>query len=369
VAIDRSLMRRARRRLLELDADAEDPLELLATAGALLHTVLSAEQSCLVSVDPVSGLSTGELFAERYSFGPAAPAIIRRLTRAAADEDPLPSSWRRRSTDSLGRATGGELHRSDLWAEILEPLGAGDGIWAAGIDRGVCWGRWAVQRSLGAPHFSAEEISLLDQVSTALAPALRALHAPATPADRIPPTGVAVVDSELRLVASDDAARAWFQGFPDAWLAQPASWLPMAVCAVAAAADGERGRARCRVRCSDGSWALLDARPLSGGETTTTGMSGAIAVTIGEPPAVELLRLRAAAAGLTPRELEVCLLLAEGADTAQLARALGVSPHTAKVHVRACFHKLEVGTRAELVWLLTGQRDGDYPDRGIADAG
>ena len=114
---------------------------------------------------------------------------------------------------------------------------------------------------------------------------------------------------------------------------------------------------------------MLDARPLSGGETTTTGVSGAIAVTIGEPPAVELLRLRAAAAGLTPRELEVCLLLAEGADTAQLARALGVSPHTAKVHVRACFHKLEVGTRAELVWLLTGQRDGDYSDRGIADAG
>ncbi len=50
---------------------------------------------------------------------------------------------------------------------------------------------------------------------------------------------------------------------------------------------------------------------------------------------------------LTAREREVLRLLARGGDTATLAEALGVSPHTARNHVAAVLTKLGVHSRVE----------------------
>ncbi len=57
--------------------------------------------------------------------------------------------------------------------------------------------------------------------------------------------------------------------------------------------------------------------------------------------------------GLTPRELEVIRMLHEtGMSNRELARRLGVSPHTIKTHLRVAFRKLGVGNRTELLRLL-----------------
>jgi DNA-binding NarL/FixJ family response regulator len=66
------------------------------------------------------------------------------------------------------------------------------------------------------------------------------------------------------------------------------------------------------------------------------------------------------AAGLTPRELEVLALLAEGLRNADIAVRLVVSPRTVDHHVGTILRKLAVRTRAqagaEAVRLgLTGQ--------------
>jgi DNA-binding CsgD family transcriptional regulator len=50
-------------------------------------------------------------------------------------------------------------------------------------------------------------------------------------------------------------------------------------------------------------------------------------------------------AGLTPRELEVLELLAEGASNKTIARRLGISVHTAKFHVRSLIDKLDATGR------------------------
>jgi DNA-binding CsgD family transcriptional regulator len=54
-------------------------------------------------------------------------------------------------------------------------------------------------------------------------------------------------------------------------------------------------------------------------------------------------------AELTPRELEVLVLLAEGASNKVIARRLGVSVHTAKFHVGRLLDKLDAVGRTDAV--------------------
>ena len=50
---------------------------------------------------------------------------------------------------------------------------------------------------------------------------------------------------------------------------------------------------------------------------------------------------------LTPRELEVLALLAEGASNKVIARRLGISVHTAKFHVASLLDKLDAVGRTD----------------------
>jgi DNA-binding NarL/FixJ family response regulator len=76
-------------------------------------------------------------------------------------------------------------------------------------------------------------------------------------------------------------------------------------------------------------------------------------VVVDEKLASAVLRPRIAAAApqepLTPRELEVLQLLAQGLSNKQIADRLGVSEHTAKFHVNAIIGKLGAQTRTEAV--------------------
>lgn len=52
---------------------------------------------------------------------------------------------------------------------------------------------------------------------------------------------------------------------------------------------------------------------------------------------------------LTPRELEVLTLLADGASNKAIARSLGISVHTAKFHVGQLLDKLDASGRTDAV--------------------
>jgi DNA-binding CsgD family transcriptional regulator len=52
---------------------------------------------------------------------------------------------------------------------------------------------------------------------------------------------------------------------------------------------------------------------------------------------------------LTPRELEVLALLAEGASNKQIGRRLRISAHTAKYHVASLLEKLDAVSRTDAV--------------------
>jgi DNA-binding CsgD family transcriptional regulator len=60
--------------------------------------------------------------------------------------------------------------------------------------------------------------------------------------------------------------------------------------------------------------------------------------------------------GLTPRETEVLLLLARGANTDEIAGELGISPTTARNHVQHLLEKLGARTRLEALSLAHRNR-------------
>ena len=61
-------------------------------------------------------------------------------------------------------------------------------------------------------------------------------------------------------------------------------------------------------------------------------------------------------AALTPREIEVLRMLAEGLANKSIAWKLGISEHTVKFHIASIFSKLNVSSRAEAVAI--GMRRG-----------
>jgi DNA-binding NarL/FixJ family response regulator len=83
-------------------------------------------------------------------------------------------------------------------------------------------------------------------------------------------------------------------------------------------------------------------------------MAAAAGLVVREPAPVRSAESRSpvslrALQSLTPREVEILGLLAEGMGNKTIAARLGISEHTVKTHVMSVFTKLEVSTRAEAV--------------------
>ena len=86
----------------------------------------------------------------------------------------------------------------------------------------------------------------------------------------------------------------------------------------------------------DGIEGLRLAAP---GETATVAIISRVPDSAAEPHGFDL----------TPRELDVLALLAEGASNKTIARRLGISVHTAKFHVGSLLDKLDATGRTDAV--------------------
>ena len=89
--------------------------------------------------------------------------------------------------------------------------------------------------------------------------------------------------------------------------------------------------------------------------TLLGGIAGLRLAAPGEPAAAVIVSRDRETAGsasdfeLTPRELDVLALLAEGASNKMIARRLGISVHTAKFHVGSLLDKLDATGRTDAV--------------------
>lgn len=72
------------------------------------------------------------------------------------------------------------------------------------------------------------------------------------------------------------------------------------------------------------------------------------------PLAVKLVRRMAHLPALSPRQMQVCLLLVAGHSHAEIARRMDMSTNTATTHCRRLYDRLDVHNRAELMEKLLG---------------
>jgi DNA-binding CsgD family transcriptional regulator len=120
-----------------------------------------------------------------------------------------------------------------------------------------------------------------------------------------------------------------------------------------------RPRARVVVRARDPLLRALIAERLSGleeiavqedGDRTQGARTAGAAARAGDrDPADAVVEVVGAGPGLTPREMEVLGLLADGLANKEIAARLGISAHTAKFHVESLLRKLDAANRAEAV--------------------
>jgi DNA-binding CsgD family transcriptional regulator len=256
---------------------------------------------------------------------------------------------RRIPVTTLHRETHGEPDRSARYRRIHRSLGFGAELRAVFRAGNACWGSVALVRDEGQPDFNDHEVAFVARVGAHIAHGLRdALHREAESGaitDRAP--GVVVLDEHGSVRSLTDQASLWLEQIPrdrGTGLELPAVVHAVARRALDRDAADPYPEPYASVRLRSGSWLTIHGSILQ----STGDDERRVAVTLAPAAVAEMEPLRLALHGLTPREREIAQLLTRGATNDQIARALWISRHTVKDHVKAIYTKLAVRTRAEL---------------------
>lgn len=270
----------------------------------------------------------------------------------------------------LSRETGGDLARCPRWDELLRPADTGDELRAPLTAGGLRWGTLALYRAGRRNRFSDADVEAVEALRDTLADAARATW---TARPRGPAASVdAVGADDVHVSVASDSLPATLLGTMDGTLldATPGAYERLAglgghpgvgytiayALLARLGAEVDRGDGRhatsAMTRTADGRWAELDAVPLTGRDSF--GASDRAAITIRPAAVLRIRSLLLHAYGLSARERQVARFIAAGSPPAGIASALGISPHTARDHVKAVFRKTGAHTRQELAARLSG---------------
>ncbi len=334
--------RRLRNDVLRLCARGLPARELLAELAGRLRRAVPYDGAYLATVDPANLLFTGvvvdDLPAELCH-----PYYVNELT----EPDTLKFAElvrRRQPAGSLTVDTGGHPERSRRFRSIFAALGAVDEMRVVFRAGTTAWGVADLVR-VGCP-FSAVEMAFAASLSGVVARAL-STAARVHVNDVTSAPGMLVVggDGLIESASSEAIAllpRLYAQGLPSDQLPDRQPPEPIdAVVLRARAAPG--GSARSLVRSGQHEWLSLYASTLQGRG------DGRVAVVMSPPAPAQLTPLLLQAYGLSDREHEVTMLIAEGIPTGRIATTLGISEHTVRDYVKVIFDKIGVTSRGALV--------------------
>ena len=99
----------------------------------------------------------------------------------------------------------------------------------------------------------------------------------------------------------------------------------------------------------DAPWGTVAALARLAEQGTDVSVDFSTRDTLGAPVIIARRSAPAAPADLTPRQAQVCRLLAEGQSNKSIAATLGISPATAKDHVHAILDRLGLQSRSEVI--------------------
>jgi len=326
-------------------------MELFERASIPLRRAVPYSAGCWKPTDPGTLLFTG------FGIEDSEPGALAAARWRFVDNELLEPDYakfrdlvrRRVPVTTLHRETHGEPDRSARYRRIHRSLGFGAELRAVFRAGGTCLGSVALVRDEGQPDFGDQEVEFVARVSAHIAQGLRdALlreAACAAAVDRAP--GVIVLDAEGSVCSLTEQARFWLEQIPadrGTGLELPAVVHAVARRALHAGHAAQPPTGYASVRLTSGSWLTVHAAPLQSNDLD----EGSLAVTLAPATPSELEPLRLTLYGLTQREREVAQLLARGSTNNEIARALWISRHTVKDHVKAIYAKLGVASRAEL---------------------
>ena len=251
---------------------------------------------------------------------------------------------------TLHEATDGQPERSPIYVEVMVPNGMTQELLVAlRSPTGETWGTTRLNRAPGDPMFSEHEINLMSAAAPLIAEGVRRglLVGEAAEPEQPDAPGLVVLTLDGGVESLSPAAEEWFSHLPNDDGCQDG--VPTSVLAASAAAlrDAQHGRAggvsTARVPMTNGRWAIVQ------GAVTGTNSDSRVTVIIQPAHPDRIAPLLMSIYGLTVREQEVTQRVLRGRSTAELAKALGVSPNTVQQHLKSIFEKTDVNSRGELV--------------------
>jgi len=326
-------------------AAADLPLpELGVELSAALRGLVPHEGYCLIGFDPVSGLR---------AFHTARDALNANGTRLVGNETVEHDLHRftdlARRPDPVGTLGGGAPGeaQSPRLHEILRPQGFSCELRLALRGGGTLWGALVLLREHRRPPFSDQEAAAATAIAQPLTTAVKrvSLRPHGQPPPPLPP-GVVVVGPDGAAEDISPQAAAWFSDLyiiGGLTIEDPLPFVVLQAAAAARAADGARADQLARIRTKSGRWLSLAPCPLGGGR---------VAVVLQPATTDQLLPAIAAWYDFTPRQVDVLHLLLQGHPIKQIARRLGLSPHTVEDHLKSLYRKTGTNSHQELIAAL-----------------
>ena len=331
--------RRCRERLERLSESQLDCDPVRHDAILELRRTIGFDRWCWPLADPETAVPLSGL--AEHDYGPNLPRALE-LEFAGGDFVAKHVVARdQRSVAGLSADTGGDLPRSRRWDEVLRPVGIGDIAVAACRDELGCWGWIEAYRDTTDRAFDEEELELLADVARQMAPVLRRSRAKVrNPAEEAAATGVLVLDGQLRVTTSTEAAFRWIAALPAAPLFTAWAILPPVVYPVVTMAR-TTGHAHALEQTADGRWLMIEASAVAD--------AGDVAVTFRGATPAETFVVLCRAYALTRRERDIVRTVIVGLDTRAIAERLFISRHTVQDHLKSIFDKTGVRSRRELL--------------------
>jgi DNA-binding CsgD family transcriptional regulator len=331
--------------------------QFYSEVGVRLHRVIDCDALCWHTLDPETLLMTSDEPEELISSGifsvDTAPAAGEALVANEYLGDGINTfarlARRRAPVGILGEATRGHPERSARYRDLLAPSGIPFELRAAFVSRGRAWGAVHVARRDDKRDFTPADAAALASVAGAIAHGLRTslrfdaarrAEGPAAP-------GMVVLTRTDDIELITPPARELLAALRSAALAAREEMVPTALVALA-------GHARRSAR-EGGAHADVVAVPSALGWITLHASlpdgraDGRVAIVVERSASEHATALRLETHGVTDREREVAVLLAQGRTNPEIAQTLVLSPYTIQDHLKSLFEKTGVSSRQELV--------------------
>ena len=330
--------------------------EYYGEVAARLRRVVDCDATCWHTLDPDTRLITSDAGRELISAGVFTPetiadagALILASEYFVKDVNTFAGLAKRRvPVGILSQATSGSPERSARYRDLLEPAGIPFELRAAFVSRGRCWGAVHIARREDKRDFTAADAAVVARVTGTIAEGIRTtlrVDAARVPADRAAP-GLVVLSANNDVELITPPARELLAAMRNRSQSVDDETPPTPLLALAGFTrrNAEHPRRQEAIAVpAQGGWITLHASLPDGAN------AGKVAVVLERTPSPQSTAVRLEAYGVTPREREIAVLLAQGLTNPEIASRLVLSPYTVQDHVKKLFEKTEVSSRQEFV--------------------